>query len=227
MKFILSLFLLLQSCVLMAQTPTKDSTREVHPARLHGLFAPALLMGYGFTALHNHGLVGVNQEVKEELVLEHPHHTVSIDNYLQFAPATAAFGLDALGVPAKHNLRDRSFVFLISNVILNATISPLKKATGEVRPDGTPSSFPSGHTTEAFAGAEFLRQEYKDVSPWIGLSGYAVAATTGYLRMYNNKHWLNDVVAGAGLGIISTKLAYWVYPKIVKKFEKRHARVEN
>jgi len=38
--------------------------------------------------------------------------------------------------------------------------------------------------------------------------------------MYNNKHWLGDVVAGAGIGIMSTKLAYWMYPVIKKKIFK-------
>jgi membrane-associated phospholipid phosphatase len=34
--------------------------------------------------------------------------------------------------------------------------------------------------------------------------------------MYNNKHWLNDVLAGAGVGIASTQFAYWLYPKMQK-----------
>jgi membrane-associated phospholipid phosphatase len=84
-----------------------------------------------------------------------------------------------------------------------------------LRPDGSAyNSFPSGHTATAFANAEFMRMEYKDVSPWYGIAGYAVATGTGLLRMYNNKHWFNDVVAGAGFGIAGTRLAYWLYPKI-------------
>jgi membrane-associated phospholipid phosphatase len=65
-----------------------------------------------------------------------------------------------------------------------------------------------------------MRQEYKDVSPWYGVAGYAMAAATGYLRMYNNKHWLSDVVAGAGVGIMSAKLVYWIYPVIKRKLFK-------
>ena len=56
--------------------------------------------------------------------------------------------------------------------------------------------------------------EYKDVSPWYGIAGYAMATATGMLRMYNDKHWMSDVVAGAGVGIASTRLAYWLYPKV-------------
>ena len=103
----------------------------------------------------------------------------------------------------------------LSGIIMGTAVLSIKNLSGETRPDGSDKySFPSGHTAAAFATAEFLRQEYKDVSPWYGVAGYAMAATTGYLRMYNNKHWVGDVAAGAGIGIMSTKLAYWIYPVI-------------
>lgn len=88
------------------------------------------------------------------------------------------------------------------------------------------NSFPSGHTATAFMGAEFLRKEYWDVSPWIGVAGYAVAAGTGFFRMYNNRHWLTDVLTGAGIGILSTQAAYWLYPTITKTFfRKRYKNI--
>ena len=86
------------------------------------------------------------------------------------------------------------------------------------RPDGTSNnSFPSGHTATAFSGAEFLWQEYKDVNIWYGISGYIVATGTGFFRIYNSRHWLSDVVMGAGIGILSTKVAYWIYPYVQSK----------
>lgn len=182
---------------------------------------PGLMVAYGITAIENDGLQRLNGEFKDEMYAEHPHKQIHIDNYLQFAPAAMVFGLDAFGIKAKHNLRDRTMLFLMSNIITNASVYSMKSISHQLRPDGSKyNSFPSGHTAEAFANAEFLRQEYKDVSPWYGVAGYAMAATTGYLRMYNNKHWLSDVVAGAGVGIISTKLAYWLYPKIQHKLFK-------
>lgn len=104
-------------------------------------------------------------------------------------------------------------------MLAGVSVFGVKTLTKVIRPDGsTPNSFPSGHTATAFVGAEILRREYWNVSPWIGIAGYAVAAGTGFLRMYNNRHWLTDVVAGAGFGILCAQAAYWLYPVITKTF---------
>ncbi|MEO6719333.1 MAG: phosphatase PAP2 family protein [Ferruginibacter sp.] len=183
--------------------------------------APAMMVLYGLSSIENRELKNINQEFKEEIYAEHPHNKVSIDNYLQFAPAIAVFGLNATGIKGCHDLRDRSMLYLLSNVIVNTTVASVKKISHERRPDGSDyASFPSGHTAEAFASATFMWEEYKEVSPWYGLAGYAVATATGYLRMYNNKHWFSDVVAGAGVGILSTRLAYLIYPAIQHKLRK-------
>ena len=86
-------------------------------------------------------------------------------------------------------------------------------------------SFPSGHTAAAFMGAEFLWQEYKDVSPWYGIGGYVIAAGTGALRAWNDKYWVWDVVFGAGLGMLCTKLAYRLYPSVQRKLSKKKEKV--
>ncbi|MEO5592074.1 MAG: phosphatase PAP2 family protein [Chitinophagaceae bacterium] len=183
---------------------------------------PAVMVVYGVTTLHNDGLQGLNHKVKEELYTERsdkkPMH---IDNFLLYSPALAVYGLNAMGIKGKHNFRDRTILYAMSELIQSAIVFPVKSMAAENRPDGSNRlSFPSGHTACAFASAEFMRQEYKDVSPWYGVAGYAAAAGTGFLRMYNNKHWLSDVAAGAGIGIISTKMAYWIYPVIKRKLFK-------
>ena len=45
----------------------------------------------------------------------------------------------------------------------------------------------------------------------------ATAAATGYLRLYNNHHWLGDVLAGAAIGMASTKFIYWMNRRIKNK----------
>ncbi|MEZ5196940.1 MAG: phosphatase PAP2 family protein [Bacteroidales bacterium] len=61
------------------------------------------------------------------------------------------------------------------------------------------TSFPSGHTTTAFAIASVLAQGYKD-KLWIGLTSYSVATLVGLSRINDGKHWASDVVVGAALG---------------------------
>ncbi len=173
---------------------------------------------YGMISLNSDGLRDWNEDIKEEVWTEHPHKLIHIDNYLQFSPAIAVYGLNALGIKGKHNFRDRTMIYLMSEMIMTGTVFSLKNLTKETRPDGsTDDAFPSGHTANAFASAEFMRMEYKDLSPWYGIAGYGAAIATGCLRMYNNKHWLGDVVAGAGIGIASTKIAYLIYPFIKRK----------
>jgi membrane-associated phospholipid phosphatase len=87
-------------------------------------------------------------------------------------------------------------------------VQGLKAVVDERRPDGSDfDAFPSGHAARAFLGAELLRQEFRESSPWIGVAGYAVAATTGYLRVRHERHYAHDVVAGAVIGEASAQLA--------------------
>jgi len=138
-----------------------------------------------------------------------------VDDFLQIAPAGITMGLEAMGIKGAHKPLQTAMIFSISNVILNSIVHPLKQITKVKRPDNSDfKSFPSGHTTEAFAAAELMRIEFKENNPWLGYAGYLMAGATGYLRMYNNKHWISDVLAGAGIGIGSTKLALLVFDKI-------------
>jgi hypothetical protein len=180
------------------------------------LIIPSILIGYGVIGLESDQLKSWNLQLRDE-VKEDIDEKTSIDDFSQWAPAASVFALDAFGVKAKNSLRDRSAILVTSYVIMSGTVFGLKSLTKVERPDGTSkNSFPSGHTATAFAGAEFLWQEYKDKSIWIGITGYAVAAGTGAFRVYNNRHWITDVIAGAGIGILSTKIAYWINP-IIKR----------
>jgi membrane-associated phospholipid phosphatase len=188
---------------------------------LKALIIPTVFITYGIIAQGNNGLKQLDKSIQSSIVTNHVGYKTKVDNYLQFVPAASVFALNVLGIKGKNNLRDRTMLFALSTIISTAIVTPLKHVTNVTRPDGTSNnSFPSGHTTTAFANAEFLRMEYKDISPWYGIAGYAMAAATGTLRVYNNRHWVSDVVAGAGFGILSTKLAYWIYPTIKKKFFK-------
>src|SRR5581483_11928226 len=74
----------------------------------------------------------------------------------------------------------------------------IKQATRRSRPEGSGYSFPSGHTTVAFASATVLQQHFG----WkAGVPAYAVASYVAASRVEMNKHHLSDVVFGAALGI--------------------------
>jgi hypothetical protein len=208
----------LDSAAITKNTPTDTINVYKSNFKVKNLIIPATLITYGLIAQGNNGLAKLDKSTRNSIISNHPGYKTKIDNYLQFSPALAVYSLNLIGVKGKNNFRDRTIIYAISTIISTAIVKPIKHISNVPRPNGSEyNSFPSGHTTTAFAAAEFLRQEYKDVSQWYGVAGYAVAATTGALRVYNNKHWVSDVVAGAGFGILSTKLAYWIYPYIKKK----------
>lgn len=181
------------------------------------LTVPAILVGYGALGLCSKEIKGINHRVKS-YVDNNIDNGTSIDDYTRYAPALSVYALNAMGIKGKHNFRDRTAILLTSQIIMCGATFGLKKLAGVERPDGSEdNSFPSGHTATAFASAEFMYQEYKDVSVWYGVAGYVVATGTGLLRIYNDRHWLTDVAAGAGIGILSTKVAYWIYPWMQKQ----------
>jgi len=181
------------------------------------LIVPTILVGYGVLGLANDGIKDVNEAIKSQ-VNEHVDKGITIDDYTRYVPVVSVYALNLMGIKGKHNYRDLTVITATSSLIMVGSVMGLKSLCKVERPDGsTDNSFPSGHTATAFAGAEILWQEYKDVSPWYGVVGYVVAGGTGLLRIYNDRHWLTDVAAGAGVGILSTKLAYWLHPFIQKQ----------
>lgn len=173
---------------------------------------PAGLISYGIAAHMNESLKEIDLSTNHE-VGEHLSKPIPYDDYMQFAPAVCVYGLDFMGIKAKHNLRDRTMVMATSYLIMGIAVQTMKTTTHVARPDGSNmKSFPSGHTATAFVGAHILFKEYKDSSPWIGVGGYAVALATGTMRVLNKKHWVSDVAAGAGIGVLSAELGYALLP---------------
>lgn len=144
------------------------------------------------------------------------------DNYLLVAPLGLMYGMKAFGLESRSTWTEILFVNASSLIIMEAIVFPTKTLLGRERPDGSEYvSFPSGHTATAFACAHLLHKEYGELSPWISVAGYSMASITGFTRVLNNRHWLSDVLFGAGIGILSTELAYkvkdWTFKKKNKK----------
>lgn len=177
--------------------------------------APMCMVTFGIAALNFDWGSNLDREIKKALQ-DNPWRT-DVDDYIQYAPAFTSLALDAVAVYSKHNTVEKAIILATSYVIEAAVVNSMKYTFKVRRPSGSSyNSFPSGHTATAFVGAEFLRKEYWDVSPWYGVGGYAVAIATGYLRMQNNRHWFSDVVTGAGVAILSVQAAYWIYPYMRK-----------
>jgi len=200
---------------------TQDSilNPELHFDKTHQfsykkLIIPAVFISYGVATLKIDALKQLNFSTRTEINEHKPDH-IRLDNYTQFAPAVLVYGLNAFGVEGKHNFRDRSIIYGTSLLLASAVIMPTKHLAKEERPDQSNRlSFPSGHTAFAFASAQLMYREYHETNFWLGVSGYSLAVFTGVYRMLNDKHWFSDVVAGAGIGILSTEASYWLYPKI-------------
>jgi hypothetical protein len=168
------------------------------------------LIAVGTIGTFSHKIINRYEFKEERDEIFYRFHTRS-DNYLQYAPALMTFGMDAMGFKGKHSIKDQAFLFVKSELVMEAMIFPLKKISSIMRPDSSAhSSFPSGHTAQAFMGAELLRKEYGADHPLLAIGGYAVASMVGAMRVLNNKHWVTDVLAGAGIGILSTDIIYWM-----------------
>ncbi len=181
---------------------------------LKSLIIPGALFAYGAITLNIGELRRVNDKVKNFVWNGEEYHHPYLEDYTLLIPAATVYALNIFGVKGRNNLIDRSVIYGMSNAIANGIIYGVKQFGVERRPDTTDyHSFPSGHTAEAFVSAEFLHQEFKGRVHWTVIAaGYAVGIGTAYLRMYHNKHWLGDVVAGAGIGIVSTRFSYYLYP---------------
>ena len=138
-----------------------------------------------------------------------------MDICLKWAPLLSVFALDAFDNNSNDKLEKHLVDAITGMLILNAAVFPLKKIIKRVRPNGQLKSFPSRHTAASFLGSEMLRQELNEkYSAW-SYSGYAVAVGTAAMRLYRNKHWFSDVLAGAVLGVISIRLAPQLIDKVI------------
>ena len=159
--------------------------------------------------------LGRDESISNEIVEERNEHlfgfTNHLDDYAQFAPFVAIYAFDIAGMKAKTDWQNRTAILIKGQILNLGTVYLLKKAVNNTRPDGTHFSFPSGHTANVFAGATMLAMEYGEEYKWVPYVSYSVASGVGVMRMANNKHYISDVLFGAGLGILSMKIAYWTH----------------
>ena len=133
-----------------------------------------------------------------------------IDDYTQFFGPALTVGLKLGGYEGRSDWPRLLASAAMSYGLMAVLVNGIKYTAKEMRPDGSSAnSWPSGHTATSFVGATLLHKEYGLTrSPWFSVAGYGVATATGVLRVLNNRHWVSDVMSGAGIGILSTELGY-------------------
>lgn len=144
------------------------------------------------------------------------HHRY--DDYTQYAPLAATWGMKLAGVQSRSSWKELAVSNVFSAALMAGFVNSLKYTTREIRPDNTSNnSFPSGHTATVFMCATILHKEYGMKSPWYSIGGYTLAGITGVTRQLNNRHWIGDVLVGAGIGMISTDLGYFFSDLIFRR----------
>ena len=150
----------------------------------------------GFIGVYNTALCDFKEDINRNLCDLRGDNYIHFDDYVQYLPATCFVLGDYVGTPSRHTFNERFLLTATAAILTTAVVQGIKFGVGAPRPDTKAhTSFPSGHTATAFMGATLVWHSY---GPAVGLGAYTVAAGIGFLRMYNQRHWLNDVIAGAG-----------------------------
>ena len=143
----------------------------------------------------------------------------SIDDYTQYFGPAMTLGLKIFGYEGRSDWRRFLVSAGLSYGVMGLLVNTIKYSAKEMRPDGsTANSWPSGHTANSFVGATILHKEYGLTrSPWFSVAGYGIATATGVMRVLNNRHWISDVMSGAGIGIFAGELGYAITDLLFKE----------
>jgi hypothetical protein len=182
------------------------------PLRIRETIVPISLLAYGSAKSFTPKIRRVDMDLRTAISERHPDVGFNADDWLQWAPSASVYALDAAGVKVKHRFREHLLLDAGSILITGGAGFVMRKFSERIDGFGiVDTQFPSGHTANAFRGAEMLRQEMAGRHPLLQWSGYLVAGLVAGSRLMRGEHYLSEVVAGAGLGILSTRITYGLY----------------
>lgn len=171
-------------------------------------------------------ITSIERSIHKYFLLKHPFFKTSADDKLKWTPFVLVFLGDIFGAKTKSGWKKQVLTAAAAEAIKYLLSDRLKKLTQQRRPAPYTGnhSFPSGHTCTSFSTAEMLHLEFRDSLPVLSYAGYLTATVVAAIRIAKNRHWLKDVVAGAALGILSTRLAYALINKLTntRKSKKQH-----
>jgi len=206
--FWLGLIVILMSYQLLAQQDSAVSITQ--KPLLPKLAIPAVLILSG--VLLNGSQTEKNWQANIRNRVGNDYHN-GADDYIQYVPYVQIYLGDIVGLEAKNHWFDQTKNIFIGGLATLVITHSLKRGVGKERPDGSSNhSFSSGHTATAFLGGTILYHEFKESNMLYASSGYLFSASAGGLRVINNRHWVSDVLAGAGIGILVGNLIYHIEP---------------
>ena len=206
----LCLMVLLCNMPLKAQEDTLAINKETKKAFLPKMIIPATLILSGVLLTGSESEKGWQIDIRNKV--GNDYHN-SADDYIQYVPYAQIYLGGIIGLQPKNHWFDQTKNIFFSGLATLVITHSLKRGVGKERPDASSKhSFSSGHTATSFVGATILYHEYKDSSPLYAYSGYLFATSTGGLRVMNNKHWVSDVLAGAGIGILVASVVDHIEP---------------
>ena len=209
----------------MADSVSAGAGQVVLPGeefRWRQMIAPTVLFAGGVTGVYSQWYKDkINAPVRAYAQELSGGQRLRFDNWIQYAPVVSYVGL-GFGVHSEHDFVERICITATAYAAQGLLTNALKYSIREPRPDSDAhNSFPSGHTATAFMGAELVRKEY---GGWWGAGAYAVATTTALMRLYNDRHWTNDLLGGAAIGILSADVGFWLMPLERKLFRLDRSR---
>ncbi len=150
--------------------------------------------------------------IKKQVQDFFPGTDIHIEDFLQYVPIAILYGGDLVEEDHANTVFDQTKYLIISELATGILTHALKLSIPEMRPDGGTQSFPSGHTSLSFSAASVVYNEFIDDNSKLASWGYTFSTATGLLRITNNRHWVPDVLVGAGMAMIITNLVYYFEP---------------
>ena len=209
LKYMLYAYFIFNIQTFNGQSITEHLKNNTRPSFVKNNLLPISFIGFGILLNNSHIEKQLQKTIRKKVGDD---FEFKVDNHLLYIPIIQLYAGAAAGLKTKNNWFNQTKYLIISNTLTGLVTYGLKQSIQKLRPSNTPHSFPSGHTSIAFTNATVLYCEYIDSSPTMAYSGFGFSSSTAILRMVNNKHWLSDVLTGAGLGILITKLVYHFEP---------------
>ncbi|MBD0331531.1 MAG: phosphatase PAP2 family protein [Chitinophagaceae bacterium] len=173
---------------------------------IRSLIVPTALIAYGASIIHDNGIYS-SYQIQRDVRKAFPDFRTKADSYLEGASYGAMVAMGLSKITPSRNWQNSAVRIAKSELLSLVLVRSLKKITHIQRPDSISyRSFPSGHTAQLFCTAAVFQKEVKNAKPWMVVSFYTVAGAVGVMRVLNNRHWASDVIAGAGIGILSVNI---------------------